>query len=341
MTQDPAPGPDRTGTPGTRRALLASGMGAVACLGVVATRNTGGGADASEMGRSQDMGRAMERIVMEPDRFLLAGDDHRIPVNVWRAPDTGEQGCIVVGVHAFGDYRAAFAELAPLLNRHGHTLVAFDQRGFGATPARGAYAGHQTYRDDLALIVREARRSHGHGRPLVLLAESFGASVVLSALGREALDVLAIILSGPGVRENLPAKAWWDALISGARMVFGSGAIRLSQDSDALSERARERLRDDPLVLREIRADTYEQIVELADEASLAASRVRPRALVLYGEEDGIIAADSIAALMRRLGPDSTLRTYPGGPHLMLQARERAAMERDLLDFLEGLSARG
>lgn len=212
---------------------------------------------------------------------------HSIPTSHWRATD--QSGCVVVGVHAFGDYRAAFAELADHLNPHGHDVIAFDQRGFGQTAPRGAYAGHDAYLDDLRTIVDRARTIAGD-RPVVIVAESFGASVALVAIGRGLVRCDGLILSGPGVREDLPAKSIWDALIDSAASVFGSGSVALNQVSDTMSDTAQSRFRDDPLVLRDVRADTYAQVVEMADMASLDASTVKVPVLVLYSEADGIIA---------------------------------------------------
>jgi alpha-beta hydrolase superfamily lysophospholipase len=257
----------------------------------------------------------------------------------WRGSD--ESGAVLVGVHAFGDYGEAFAEIAEALAPHGHEVIAYDQRGFGDTAHRGAYAGHDAYRRDLATIVHHAATHAALDRPIVVIAESFGASVALSAAGRGLIYVDGLIVSGPGVREDLPRKGFWDALIQGAAAFLGSRAVRVEQGSAAMSERARRRFRLDPLVLRDVRADTYEQVVDLADAASIDAGRIGVPTLVLYGEDDGIIARPSIDALMRRLGRHGVLRTYPGLPHLALQSRDRAAVDADILDFLARLRPTG
>lgn len=258
----------------------------------------------------------------------------QIPSSHWRAAD--RSGCVVVGVHAFGDHRAAFADLAAHLNQHGHDVMAFDQRGFGQTSNHGAYAGHDAYLNDLKIMVDRARDIAGE-RPVVIIAESFGASVALVAVGRGLVHCDGLILSGPGVREDLPAKPLWDALIDGAASVFGSGSVTLNQVSDMMSKTAQARFRDDPWVVRDVRADTYSQVVEMADMASLEASNVTVPTLVLYSEVDGIIARASIDALMRRLPKPATLKTYPDRPHLVFQARDRSDIEADVLHFLSTL----
>jgi acylglycerol lipase len=273
-----------------------------------------------------------------PTEHLAAPDGHRIPLTVWPSEVGG--GALVVCVHAFGDYRIAFAEIAELLNRFGHTVAAYDQRGFGETPARGAFAGAAAYAADLATVVANLRKIHPNA-PVVILAESFGASVALHAIAT-ATDrmgpVDGLILSGPGVREDLPARGAWDLLIDGAAVLFGRRAVTLDQSDERLSERASRRLSGDPLALRDVRADTYERVVALADAASLDASAVDCPTLVLYGAEDGLIARASIDALMHRLGPLGTLRVFDGRPHLVLQARERDDVEREVLHFLSTLA---
>ncbi|MCX7324553.1 MAG: hypothetical protein NTZ14_09005 [Hyphomicrobiales bacterium] len=48
-----------------------------------------------------------------------------------------------------------------------------------------------------------------------------------------------------------------------------------------------------------------------------------------------MIVRQSIDALMAQLGAAANLKVYGDRPHLVLQARERADTDRDVLDFLE------
>lgn len=267
-----------------------------------------------------------------------AGRALPIPLARW-----GEDGnsAVIVGVHAFGDYRMGFAEIGGRLARAGHVTLAYDQRGFGETQPRGIYASHEAYRADLAHVVARARRIAGRNRPVVIMGESFGGSVALSAVARGEVEADALILSGPGVREDIPAKPFWDAAIRGAAALFGSGSIELDQSDPSLSPMAQARFGNDPRVVRDLRADTYARVVELADLASVEAQQIRVPTLVLYGEDDTIIHRNSIDALMRRLGGNGTLKVYPERPHLVLQARDRAAVEADLLRFLTSIGTGG
>lgn len=92
----------------------------------------------------------------------------------------------MIGVHSFGDYGIAFAETAERLSQRGHTMVAYDQPGFGTTPARGAYASDDACREHLVHVVRFAK-ALAPRRPIAIMAESFGAAVAVSAVAR-ALD---------------------------------------------------------------------------------------------------------------------------------------------------------
>ncbi|MCX7324552.1 MAG: alpha/beta fold hydrolase [Hyphomicrobiales bacterium] len=144
----------------------------------------------------------------------------------------------MVGVHSFGDDRMAFAETAEHLTGRGHTVIGYDQPGFGATPARGSYASDDTYREHLAHVVRFAR-APAPPRPVVVIAESFGASAALSAAARALIAMDGLILSGPGVREDIPAKPFWNGLISTASSVFGSRSVRLPRARSQMSDMAR------------------------------------------------------------------------------------------------------
>ncbi len=269
----------------------------------------------------------------KPSAMLNTSTGDTIPIAVWNGDS--ETKAIVVAVHAFGDYRLGFAELAKALNAAGHTLIAYDQAGFGATVNRGAYASDETYRAHLQVVVEYARRRRGAGQPVVVLGESFGGSVALSAIARKLVNADGLILSGPGVREDLPVKPFWDGLISAVASLFGSSSVRLAPSSEGMSRMARHRFETDPLIVRDIRADTYEQVVALADIASVEASDVTIPSLVMYGLDDALIARQSIDALMKRLGQSAELRLYQNRSHLVLQAAERADVERDILRFLQ------
>lgn len=268
---------------------------------------------------------------------LRAGASEAISLSRWGSSQPG--GVTVVGVHAFGDYKMGFAETAKLLTSRGHTVTAYDQPGFGATPARGIYASDDAYRKHLTKVIRFAR-SQSPRRPVVVMGESFGASVAISAVGRGDIVVDGLILSGPGVRENLPAKGFWDGLISSVADVFGPRSVRLTQENPRMSDVAQARFASDPMVVRDVRADTYERVVALADLASVEASSIQVPTLVLYGGDDGIIARASIDALMARLGRHGHLKVYQDRPHLVLQARERTDIDRDITAFLDQIDAR-
>jgi alpha-beta hydrolase superfamily lysophospholipase len=260
-----------------------------------------------------------------------------ISVAVWRPPAV--TGAVVVGVHAFGDYHMAFAETAECLTRAGHLVISYDQPGFGATDSRGAYASDEIYRSHLARVVDFARRQ-SPGSPVIVMGESFGATVALSTAAQGGISVDGMILSGPGVRESVVAKPFWDVLLAALVFMLGSRPVRMSQSGQEMSEAAKRRFDEDPLVVRDIRADTYSKVVGLADAASLTAHKVSVPTLVLYGERDWLIPRRCIDALMRRLGPFGKLRVYQDMPHLVLQARRRAQVEQDILAYLGNLAMR-
>lgn len=265
-----------------------------------------------------------------------AADDMPVGLTTWGRPSN--RGAVVVALHSFGDYHNAFAELGDALAAQGHALISFDQRGFGASTPRGVFAGKARYVADLAATVGEARRRFPD-RAVVILGESFGGSVALVALAEGAVRADGLVLAGPGVREDLTAKSLWDAAIHGAAALFGSTAFTVDRDDPALSGVARARLLHDPLVQREVRADTYSRTVELADEASLAASAITIPTLVLHGTADSLVPARPIAALMRRLGENGTLRAYVDRPHLVLQLADPAPREA-VIDFVDAVAAR-
>ena len=59
--------------------------------------------------------------------------------SAWTPPD--QPRAVVVALHGFNDYRAAFAEFGAFAAARGVAVEAYDQPGFGATSERGSWPG--------------------------------------------------------------------------------------------------------------------------------------------------------------------------------------------------------
>ena len=270
---------------------------------------------------------------LHPDHVVL-GDGTRLPLSCWRPQ--GLPKALVLGLHGYGDYRQSFAGLGTWLATRGIALLAYDQRGFGETGARGLWPGALTLVQDLADVVA-ALRAEEPGLPLVLLGESMGGSVALAGISRGQIGgVDRLILAAPGVRAaGIPLQQLHDLALKLGALALPWLAIELRRGGRPwLAPEESARLADDPLILRELSVGTYDGLIELASLASSETAVPLPPTLLLYGELDHTISRQAIDELAERLGERGVLRLYPERHHLLLHEVSSEQVFADCLTWL-------
>src|SRR5262249_29202463 len=108
---------------------------------------------------------------------LVMDDGEKLPLRSW-LPE-GHPKAVIVALHGFNDYSQAFAEPAAFWASQGIATYAYDQRGFGATPHRGLWAGDPRMMQDVRQAVALIRARHP-GVPVYLLGESMGGALALA-----------------------------------------------------------------------------------------------------------------------------------------------------------------
>ena len=256
---------------------------------------------------------------------MVTRDAKRLPLNTWQA--VGDAKAVIIALHSFRDYRGAYDELGRWFAARGVTVYAYDQRGFGGAPNRGLWAGSETMAGDLRDAIEAIRKASG-ATPVFLAGESMGAAVIMTLLGSpDPPDVNGIILAAPALRGKRVRSAFGNALLSLATVTMPGNKTRVRQRHDPkLSAAALERMREDPLVLRDVRVDTYAGLLTLADTASAAAVHIETPALLLFGANDRSVTLTAICHARSRLAGRLTAVYYNQGPHLVMQmaANERA-----------------
>ncbi len=268
---------------------------------------------------------------------LIVRDGARLPLRRWPTPMTPKG--VVIALHGFSDYSAAFEQLGPWLATQGFDTFAYDQRGFGAAPHPGIWAGSDALVGDLMDAIEAVRRDiESAALPLYVLGESMGGSVAIIGATRMQEDGPdGLILAAPGLRNQLPFRPMWDALFWTAAHIAPSLTFSPTPDPDRqLVPASTKRLQDDPLVIRDIRADYYYGVVQLADRASLAVGDVGVPTLMLHGGGDSLIRRVSICAAYDLLPSSKTLLVYPAAPHLLLHWQRRDRVLNDIETWLKG-----
>jgi alpha-beta hydrolase superfamily lysophospholipase len=282
------------------------------------------------------MGPATETPRVNGDG-LIAADGAVLPLKVWR-PE-GRPKAAILGVHGFNDYANAFALPAAWWAERGIATYAFDQRGFGAAPNRGYWAGTATMVADLRAAAA-AVKARNPGVPLWIVGDSMGGAVAMVALADRPVDgVDGTVLAAPAVW----GRSYMNPLQRGLLWFFartipwypltGQGLNRKPSDNIEMLKA----LSRDPKVIRETRIDTIEGLVDLMDAALEAAAKLDGApVLMLYGRNDEIVPESPVLAAMRRMPRNGRNRAafYPRGYHMLLRDLEGETVWRDIAAFM-------
>lgn len=268
------------------------------------------------------MGPVISEPGIENDLFITR-DGQNLPLTVWGPRENPKK--VVIAAHSFGEFRDAFALIGEHLASENIAVWAYDQRGFGDAPHRGIWAGKDTLIADFADFVDAVTTISGAQTPKIFLGESMGAAVVIGALAKGDIEPpSAIILSGPGVREDRPFRYWFNVGLWAITRIAPAYEVEVPRTYDQrYADYHATRWAEDTKIISNVRLDTYYGLIRLSDYASEAASRITAPTLVLYGSEDEQIHPKSVCALSRRLGSAGALRVFNGGPHLMFQVRNQ------------------
>jgi acylglycerol lipase len=322
MSRAPLPPPGMA-----RRAVLLGGL-AAGCTPAAAPPGPG----------VREAGMDGEAFIM-PDGMLL-------PYRAWRPGGDTAPWAAALALHGFNDSRDAWDLPGPAFAEAGVALYAPDQRGFGATTARGLWPGADALADDALTMLALIRRRHPEAR-IYAVGESMGGAVLMHAATRgTALPVDGFVLLAPAVWGRasmnwfMQGGLWLAATLTpGLTVSRPPPAVRIiaSDNDDALRALGR-----NPLTIKTTRFDTLRGLVDLMDLALAAAPRF-PAApsLFLYGAHDMIIPSAATRRTWERL-PQAPVRRarYEKGYHLLLRDLERAVPTADIIAWMQWPGAR-
>ena len=266
--------------------------------------------------------------------FLTTFDDKELPVKTWEAVD--ETRAVIIAVHGINDYSNAFAFPGSWWSAQGITTIAYDQRGFGATPYTGVWAGQALLVQDLASLVKQAKEKYP-AVPVYLLGESMGGAVVMTAVGDPDFpQVSGAILSAPAVWGWQSLNIFYKTVLWTAAHTFpdtkltGRGlGVKASDNISVLRN-----LGADPLFIKATRIDAIYGLVDLMDNAYEAADDLLPPILLLYGEKDELVPKSSVDAMAARLPKGVDIVLYENGWHMLMRDLQAPVVWRDIADWI-------
>jgi alpha-beta hydrolase superfamily lysophospholipase len=271
------------------------------------------------------------------DRVIM-NDGVALPLRQWQP--AGQPKAVILALHGFNDYSFSFDAPAKTWAAAGIATFAYDQRGFGATPYRGLWAGEDRMMADLRTAAALLRARYP-ATPLYLLGESMGGSVIMAAAAStDPPRADGLILAAPAIwgRETqgpIQTGALWLAAhtVPWAELT-GEGLHVHPSDNIAMLRQ----LGRDPLVIKETRVDAIYGLVNLMDLAYEAAPRLRGRVLVLYGSREDILPGSAVLATLHRMPTDLGRRPrvafYRKGYHMLLRDLDAQLVRDDIAAWI-------
>jgi alpha-beta hydrolase superfamily lysophospholipase len=237
------------------------------------------------------------------------------------------------------DYANAFHFAAPVWARAGVVTYAYDQRGFGRSPARGVWGGEALMTRDLRTCVDVVRRLHPD-LPITVVGESMGGAVAISAFASQQPPLAhRMALLAPAVwgwsSQPLPYKTalWFTAHLAGEKVIrppsWVTDRVQPSDNQEELIAMGRDRL-----MIWGARNDTLFGLVDLMESAWAGVGRVQVPTGYFYGANDEIIPREPSFQAARRLKPSDRSAFYAEGWHLLIRDRQRERVIADLQSYI-------
>ncbi len=274
---------------------------------------------------------------------LVMGDGAVLPVRHWSPK--GAPKAVVIGLHGYNDYSNAFAGPAKFWATRGIVTYAHDQRGFGAAPERGIWAGAPGLVGDAVEMARLARRKHP-GIPLYFVGVSMGGAVAMLAMtqkfaGKSPADGAVLVAPAVWGRRHMNvfqrSALWFFSHTVPWFPLTGQGLnIKPSDNIPMLRALGR-----DPLVLKQSRVDSVHGLVDLMDLAFAAAPKLTSPTLALYGEKDEIVPAGPSFEVLKLMARRKATRVavYAGGYHMLLRGLKARTVLGDIVAWIENTAS--
>jgi alpha-beta hydrolase superfamily lysophospholipase len=279
---------------------------------------------------------------LPPDMSFTMDDGMVLPARAWLPPAGTPWRGVILALHGYTDSRDGWEMPAPGFAAAGYAVFAPDQRGFGASPDRGAWAGTDRMVADAADIATQLRARHP-GQRLIVMGESMGGAValVLNATHpglADATVLLAPAVWGWGQIDPKLGVALLaaDSVAPGWKPNPGSVDINIaaSDNRDALIRMGR-----DKLTLLRPTVDSMRGVVDLMTAAQRDAPKLTGPVLILDGRRDQVVPPPATARVWAHLPAAVRRAFYPNGYHLLLRDKDRALVAADILSWLENPDA--
>lgn len=264
-----------------------------------------------------------EHTPMLTDDTFITSDGLSLPLRRWLPEGETPLRAVILALHGLNDYSNSYAEAGPWLASQGIAVYAYDQRGFGASPRRGDWAGIDALTGDVTTAATLLRQTYP-GHRLILMGESMGGAMAIASLtSQRPPPVDAVILSAPAVwaRRAMP---WYQRLVLEGMVRIMPQKAFSGQGLDVWPSDNFEMLRglgQDPLILKKTKVEVLYGLTDLMDRAYGTAPRLELPVLWLYGAHDELVPPEPTLAVARTLSParQQTFVLYRDGWHMLFR----------------------
>ena len=276
----------------------------------------------------------------------VASDGYPLHYRHWR-PHSSPRA-YVVGLHGVQSHSGWFTYSSGELCAAGFDVRFLDRRGSGLnTVDRGHVVHADRLVNDVAQFLTRLvaeRDREAPGRPIVLLAVSWGGRLAATVCGRRGELVDAVALLYPGICTRIRPRPHQRMLL---RAAYGCGKQRalipIPLDDPRLftsEPRWQDFIRHDPLALHQATVGFLLASEQLQREALAAAETLHGPALLMLAGRDQIIDNRATRAFVARCrSADFRVIEYPDAAHTLEFERDRDPFVADLRDWLGTVAA--
>jgi alpha-beta hydrolase superfamily lysophospholipase len=256
----------------------------------------------------------------------------------WQSWTPEDVKAVVVLVHGLAEHSGRYAHVAERLNDSGYVVYALDHWGHGrsgGTPGNVERLAH--LRADLDELLSKARGEHP-GRPVFLLAHSFGGLVALDYLvTRGASGLAGLVLSGAVVDPSVGNAVQRAASGVISRLAPNLGVATLDPTTVSKDEEEVRKYVEDPLNYHgKVRARTGAEMLLATKRVVAGLPRVTLPALITHGAQDRLVSPGCSKLVAERIGSsDKTLTLYDGLFHEIFNEPERDQVLGDVVAWLD------
>ena len=243
----------------------------------------------------------------------------------------------IVFVHDLFDYHGIYQQLGTCLSEAGFAVSMLDIPGFGRSGGgRGVVDKHDEVVDDIEDYLKSL------DQPVILAGHGFGGLIAIRLHHRQSLPpekaLKGLILSNPLLRFNnaLPKTNGfiYDRLKHPFDLVTLPWKLKISDRS--VSEKARLKLSEDPLIREQLILRTYRQVEKLIKLEQNASYLIDVPTLTLLSGSDTIGSVNFARLFTKALDSEnSKLIEYERALRDLLSDNENEQVLKDVLQWLK------